>query len=131
MTYRRSLIAAALLLAAGASLAQPVNTPAGPWPAKPVRIVRRHGEISCRSQVVEDSTHLCSPGSRLGVDNYHRQWTELCWPHPFQMHAQRLDCHHLAPALCTRRRSARVDKIMVYAPRKKERHEQVGCNPTT
>jgi tripartite-type tricarboxylate transporter receptor subunit TctC len=39
MKQRRAVLALALIGASLASLAQPVSTPAGPWPAKPVRIM--------------------------------------------------------------------------------------------
>jgi len=39
MNQRRAVLALALLAASLASHAQPVSTPAGPWPSKPVRIM--------------------------------------------------------------------------------------------
>jgi len=39
MTQRRALAAFALACASAAAFAQPVQTPAGPWPSKPVRIM--------------------------------------------------------------------------------------------
>ena len=39
MRFLHRALAAALALAGGVALAQPVSTPAGPWPTKPVRIM--------------------------------------------------------------------------------------------
>lgn len=94
-------------------------------------IVHGYREIPCVSQIVEDSAHVGSAVSRFGVDNYDRQWSELCWPNPFQAHAQAPACYHLAPAMCPRRRMARVHEVMINAPRKKKDEEQKNSKPRT
>ena len=59
-------------------------------------IVGCNREIPCLARFVQHSAHICSLVSRLGMNDYHRQWTELRWSHPFQTHAQRTACYNLA-----------------------------------